>query len=40
MKIKLKSHLYSVCLGIGLNMILPEFRNFGVVETEVNRKYN
>lgn len=37
---KLKSHLYSICLGIGLNMILPEFRNFGCFEQEVNRRYH
>ena len=37
---KLRKYYYSICLGIGLNMVIPEFKEFGLMETEVNRNYH
>lgn len=36
---KLKKYFYSICLGIGLNMLLPEYKQLGCME-ELKSKYH
>lgn len=33
----MKRQLYTICLGIGLNMFMPEFKTFGRFPEELNK---